>query len=147
MALRIRIKQLDDDLPLPENAYEGDGAVDLRSTIDCALAPFERKLIPSGIAIELPARYAALVVPRSGLAIKHGITLVNSPGLIDSNYRGEIGVILANMDANETFEIKKGDRIAQLMIIEVQQPEFQLSDTLSDTQRGTGGFGSSGVSN
>lgn len=147
MAIRIPLQQLDKDLPVPENAYVGDGAVDLRSTKDLALKPFERALVPTGIAIELPLGYAALVVPRSGLAIKHGITLVNAPGLIDSNYRGEIGAIIANMDPHEAFEIKRGDRIAQLMIIAVEQPEFVVVETLSETERGAEGFGSSGVSN
>lgn len=147
MAIRIPLQQLDKDLPVPENAYVGDGAVDLRSTKDLVLKPFERALVPTGIAIELPLGYAALVVPRSGLAIKHGITLVNAPGLIDSNYRGEIGAIIANMDPHEAFEIKRGDRIAQLMIIAVEQPEFEVAETLSETERGAGGFGSSGVSN
>lgn len=147
MAIRIPLQQLDKDLPVPENAYVGDGAVDLRSTKDLVLKPFERALVPTGIAIELPLGYAALVVPRSGLAIKHGITLVNAPGLIDSNYRGEIGAIIANMDPREAFEIKRGDRIAQLMIIAVEQPEFEVVETLSETERGARGFGSSGVSN
>lgn len=147
MAIRIPLQQLDKDLPVPENAYVGDGAVDLRSTKDLVLKPFERALVPTGIAIELPLGYAALVVPRSGLAIKHGITLVNAPGLIDSNYRGEIGAIIANMDPHEAFEIRRGDRIAQLMIIAVEQPEFVVVETLSETERGAGGFGSSGVSN
>ena len=147
MAIRIPLQQLDKDLPVPENAYVGGGAVDLRSTKDLVLKPFERALVPTGIAIELPLGYAALVVPRSGLAIKHGITLVNAPGLIDSNYRGEIGAIIANMDPHEAFEIKRGDRIAQLMIIAVEQPEFVVVETLSETERGAGGFGSSGVSN
>ena len=147
MAIRIPLQQLDKDLPVPENAYVGDGAVDLRSTKDLVLKPLERALIPTGIAIELPLGYAALVVPRSGLAIRHGITLVNAPGLIDSNYRGEIGAIIANMDPHEAFEIKRGDRIAQLMIIAVEQPEFEVVENLSETERGAGGFGSSGVSN
>lgn len=146
MPLRINIKSLDPDLELPKNAYEGDGAVDLRSTVDKTLQPFERALIPTGIAMELPAGFAALVVPRSGLALKHGITLVNSPGLIDSNYRGEIGAIVANTDPNEPFHIERGDRIAQLMIVKVEQPAFHSVDQLSDTDRGAGGFGSSGVS-
>ena len=136
MAIRIPLQQLDKDLPVPENAYVGDGAVDLRSTKDLVLKPFERALVPTGIAIELPLGYA-----------KHGITLVNAPGLIDSNYRGEIGAIIANMDPHEAFEIKRGDRIAQLMIIAVEQPEFEVVETLSETERGAGGFGSSGVSN
>ena len=147
MTIRIPLQQLDKDLPVPENAYVGDGAVDLRSTKDLVLKPFERALVPTGIAIELPLGYAALVVPRSGLAIKHGITLVNAPGLIDSNYRGEIGAIIANMDPREAFEIKRGDRIAQLMITAVEQPEFEVVEILSETERGAGGFGSSGVSN
>lgn len=146
MAMIIPLQQLDKDLPVPSNAYVGDGAVDLRSTKDLVLAPFERALVPTGIAIELPVGYAALVVPRSGLALKHGITLVNAPGLIDSNYRGEIGAIVANMDAREPFEIKRGDRIAQLMIVAVEQPAFEVVDGLSETDRGAGGFGSSGVS-
>lgn len=146
MAMIIPLQQLDKDLPVPRNAYVGDGAVDLRSTKDLVLAPFERALVPTGIAIELPVGYAALVVPRSGLALKHGITLVNAPGLIDSNYRGEIGAIVANMDAREPFEIKRGDRIAQLMIVAVEQPAFEVVDELSETDRGAGGFGSSGVS-
>ena len=146
MAMIIPLQQLDKDLPVPSNAYVGDGAVDLRSTKDLVLAPFERALVPTGIAIELPVGYAALVVPRSGLALKHGITLVNAPGLIDSNYRGEIGAIVANMDAREPFEIKRGDRIAQLMVVAVEQPAFEVVDELSETDRGAGGFGSSGVS-
>lgn len=145
MALTIPVLQIDSDLPLPQNAYTGDGAVDLRSTINATLAPFERILVPTGIAIELPEGYAALVLPRSGLAIKHGVTLVNAPGLIDSNYRGEIGAIVINMDPHELFEIKRGDRIAQLMVIKVETPAFQQVDMLSDTDRGAGGFGSSGV--
>ena len=147
MTISIPLQQLDNELPIPENAYVGDGAVDLRSTKDIVLAPFERALIPTGIAIELPLGFAALVVPRSGLAIKHGITLVNAPGLIDSNYRGEIGAIVANMDPHDKFEIKRGDRIAQLMIFSVEQPEFKIVESLSETDRGAGGFGSSGVSN
>lgn len=147
MTISIPLQQLDKELPIPENAYVGDGAVDLRSTKDIVLAPFERAVIPTGIAIELPLGFAALVVPRSGLAIKHGITLVNAPGLIDSNYRGEIGAIVANMDPHEKFEIKRGDRIAQLMIVSVEHPEFKIVESLSETDRGAGGFGSSGVSN
>lgn len=146
MTIDIPIKHIDADLPLPENAYAGDAAVDLRSTIACTLKPFERKLVPTGIAIELPDGYAALVVPRSGLAIKNGITIVNAPGLIDANYRGEIKAILMNSDPSEEFRIERGDRIAQLMIVPIAQPRFEAVDSLSDTERGEGGFGSSGVS-
>ena len=146
MTIDIPIKRIDADLPLPENAYAGDAAVDLRSTIACTLKPFERKLVPTGIAVELPDGYAALVVPRSGLAIKNGITIVNAPGLIDANYRGEIKAILMNSDPSEEFRIERGDRIAQLMIVPIAQPRFEAVDSLSDTERGEGGFGSSGVS-
>lgn len=146
MTIDIPIKRIDADLPLPENAYAGDAAVDLRSTIACTLKPFERQLVPTGIAIELPDGYAALVVPRSGLAIKNGITIVNAPGLIDANYRGEIKAILMNSDPSEEFRIERGDRIAQLMIVPIAQPRFEAVDSLSDTERGEGGFGSSGVS-
>lgn len=146
MTIDIPIKRIDADLPLPENAYAGDAAVDLRSTISCTLKPFERKLVPTGIAIELPDGYAALVVPRSGLSIKNGITIVNAPGLIDANYRGEIKAILMNSDPSEEFHIERGDRIAQLMIVPIAQPRFEAVDSLSDTERGEGGFGSSGVS-
>ena len=146
MELNIGIKRIDTDLPLPANAYAGDAAVDLHSTTDLVLAPFERAMVPCGIAIELPLGYAGLVVPRSGLAAKHGISIVNAPGLIDSNYRGELKAILVNLDAHEPFEIKRGDRIAQLMVVAVAQPRFEEKDELSDTERGEGGFGSSGVS-
>lgn len=143
--IRIPIQQLDKELPLPHNAYAGDAAVDLHAAEDAVLQPFERCLVPTGIAIELPSDCAALVVPRSGLAIKHGISVVNAPGLIDSNYRGEVKVVLVNMDPREAFEVKRGDRIAQLMIIKVEQPEFSVQETLSESDRGAGGFGSSGV--
>lgn len=146
MPIDIPIKRLDEELPLPENAYAGDAAVDLRSTTDCVIGPHERMLVPTGVAIELPDGYAALVVPRSGLAIKHGISIVNAPGLIDSNYRGEIKAILMNADPHEEFHIQRGDRIAQLMIVPVAQPRFKAVDHLSDSERGEGGFGSSGVS-
>lgn len=146
MRITVGLKQLDKELPVPQNAYEGDAAVDLRSTEDVSLAPGQRALVSTGIAIELPINCAALVVPRSGLAIKHGISVVNAPGLIDSNYRGEIKVILLNTDLKEPFEVKRGDRIAQLMIVSVEQPQFEIKGELSDTSRGSGGFGSSGIS-
>ena len=145
MTITVGLQQLDSDLPLPQNAYEGDAAVDLRSTQDLVIEPGERALVSTGIAIELPLGCAALVVPRSGLAIKHGISVVNAPGLIDSNYRGEIKVILLNTDLRQSFTIQRGDRIAQLMIIKVEQPQFEVKAELSETARGAGGFGSSGV--
>ena len=143
--LAIPLKALEADLPVPACAYAGDGAVDLRSTVDEILQPFERKLVPCGIAVAIPAGFAGFVLPRSGLAAKHGISLVNAPGLIDSNYRGEIKAILVNLDPHEPFAIKRGDRVAQLAIMRVADAVFDLCDDLPATDRGTGGFGSSGV--
>ncbi len=145
MSIAVPIQQLDPEISVPQMAYSGDAGVDLRSTEDLVLKPFERCLVPTGIALELPTGYAALVLPRSGLAIRNGITVVNAPGLIDSNYRGEIKAILANMDPHEDFKIKRGDRIAQLIIIAVEEPRFEVVEQLSDSDRGDGGFGSSGV--
>ena len=142
----VPLKLLDAGLPVPAYAYAGDAGVDLRSTIDLVLQPFERALVPCGIAAAIPPGYAGFVLPRSGLAIKRGVTLVNAPGLIDSNYRGEIQAILANLDAKEPFEIKRGDRIAQLVIMSVPEVAFEELSELPETSRGTGGFGSSGVS-
>ena len=143
--LTIPLKNLDSELPVPVCAYAGDGAVDLRSTCDDVLQPFERKLIPCGVSVAIPFGYAGFVLPRSGLAAKHGISLVNAPGLIDSNYRGEIKAILVNLDPHEPFEIKRGDRIAQLAIMQVAEAVFEPCETLPESDRGSGGFGSSGV--
>lgn len=142
----VPLQQLDPELPVPAYAYEGDAGVDLRATCDATLEPFERKLVPCGIAVAIPHGYAGFVLPRSGLAIKHGVSLVNAPGLIDSNYRGEIQAILVNLDPRTTFEIKRGDRIAQLVIMAVPDASFNVCAELPETVRGTGGFGSSGVS-
>lgn len=143
--LVIPLVRLDADLPVPACAYVGDAGVDLRATCDLELAPFERALVPCGIAVAIPLGCAGLVVPRSGLAIKHGISLVNAPGLIDSNYRGEIKAILVNLDPREPFEIKRGDRIAQLAIMRVAEAVFEPCGDLPATDRGAGGFGSSGI--
>ena len=131
---------------MPAYAYEGDAGLDLRATEDAVLQPFERKLVSCGIAIAIPQGYAGFVVPRSGLAAKHGISIVNAPGLIDSNYRGEIKAILVNLDPHNPFEINHGDRIAQLVIMATPTVTLLASSELSDTERGTGGFGSSGIS-
>lgn len=134
--------------PLPAYASECAAGMDLRANLTepVVLQPLERRLIPTGLFIELPRNCEAQVRPRSGLALKHGITVLNSPGTIDADYRGEIGVILVNL-SNEPFEIQHGERIAQMVIAQFQQVELQqvesLSD-LSDTQRGAGGFGHSG---
>lgn len=143
--VRVPLKQIDQDLPVPAYAYVGDGGVDLRATCDDVIQPFERKLVPCGVATAIPQGFAGFVLPRSGLAIKHGVSLVNAPGLIDSNYRGEIQAILVNLDAHTSFEIKRGDRIAQLVIMRVAEAVFDVCNELPETDRGAGGFGSSGV--
>ena len=143
--IAVPIKDLDGQLEMPRYAYEGDAGLDLRSTQDAVLKPFERMAVPCGIALAIPQGHAGFVLPRSGLAIKNGISIVNAPGLIDSNYRGEIKVILVNLDPNEDFVIRRGDRIAQLVILRVPSVELQPVAELEDTQRGAGGFGSSGV--
>lgn len=143
--VRVPIQQLDAGLQVPAYAYEGDAGVDLRSAADVVLKPFERQLVPCGIALALPAGYAGFVLPRSGLAIKHGISLVNAPGLVDSNYRGEVKAIMVNLDPETPFEIKRGDRIAQLVVMPVPSVSFEAVDELSETERGAGGFGSSGI--
>lgn len=141
----IRIKMLDQNIEPPSYANYGDAGLDLRSAVDIELSPGCRALIPCGFAIEIPEGHAGLVIPRSGLAIKHGISIVNAPGLIDSGYRGEIKVVLINTDAEHTFNIKRGDRIAQLLIVPYPSIKLNLVDDLSDSARGEGGFGSSGV--
>lgn len=142
----IPLKKLDEGAVVPKNAYEGDAGVDLHALEGCVLAPFERRLIHTGIAIAIPKGYAGFVMPRSGSALKKGLSLVNTPGLIDSNYRGELGVIAVNLDAHESITIEPGDRIAQLVIMAVENVAFHVVDDLDDTERGAGGFGSSGFS-
>ena len=144
MTIKIDLKQLDPDLPVPVYAYEGDAGCDLRSAVDTEIAPGERELVPTGVAIAIPEGYAGFVQPRSGLAIKHGLGIVNAPGLIDAHYRGEIKVILINLDPRETFKIKRGDKVAQLVIQSVMSVRFNVVESLDETVRGAGGFGSSG---
>ncbi|MEG2260080.1 MAG: dUTP diphosphatase [Raoultibacter sp.] len=134
-----------DEVLIPSYAHPGDAGLDLRATQGCVLEPFERALIPTGLCVAIPQGYAGLILPRSGLAIKQGFTLVNAPGLIDSNYRGELKVIGINLDRKCSFTIAPGDRIAQLVIVRVEQAALALQATLDETERGTGGFGSSGV--
>ncbi len=145
MANRIdlRIVRLDKDLPLPAYAYEGDAGLDLVSAIDVVLEPFERIAIPTGLAIAIPEGYAGFVQPRSGMALKRGLSMVNTPGLIDSNYRGELKVAAINLDAHEPVVIARGERIAQLVIQEVPIVSLVEVDSLDDTVRGANGFGSS----
>ncbi len=143
--IAVPLELLDPELPMPAYAYAGDAGLDLRSTSDLTLQPFERALVPCGIAVAIPSGCAGFVLPRSGLAAKHGVSLVNAPGLIDSGYRGEIRAVLVNLDPRASFEIKRGDRIAQLVIMRVPEVVLEPCDALPDTCRVAGGFGSSGV--
>ena len=143
--VNVLITRLDPDLPLPRYAKPGDAGADIVSRIDVMLAPGERALVPTGIAIALPVGYVALVHPRSGLAIKHGVTMVNSPGTVDAAYRGELQIILINHDRHEAISFKRGDRIAQLVIQRVEQAEFIEVSELPGSGRGEGGFGSTGI--
>lgn len=132
--------------PLPEYATPQSAGVDLRANIDkpILIQPLDRKLIPTGLHIALPEGYEAQIRPRSGLALKKGITVLNTPGTIDSDYRGDVGVILVNI-SNEDFVVQPGDRIAQMIISKFEQAEFELVDTLDETERGEGGYGHTGV--
>lgn len=140
----VLITRLDPDLPLPAYEHPGDAGMDLRSRIDVTLAPGERRLVPTGMAIALPDGYVALVCARSGLALRHGIGLVNAPGVIDAGYRGEIGVILVNHDPATPVTLNRGDRIAQLVIERVERARLVEVAELPGSHRGDGGFGSTG---
>ena len=143
--IELPIKRLAPDVELPSYAYEGDAGLDLRSAETITLEPFERALISTGLAIALPEGYAGFVQPRSGLAINQGLSIVNTPGLIDSHYRGELKVIAINLDAHNPIHIQKGDRIAQLVVQAVPVVKLTEVEELDKTDRGAGGFGSSGV--
>ena len=141
----IPLRQLDPDLPLPAHAKPGDAGADLVAREDAWLAPGGgRALVPTGIAIALPPGYAGFVQPRSGLALKHGITMVNTPGLIDSGYRDELKVLLLNTDPSEGYQVRRGDRIAQLVVQAVATCRFAVVDELPNSERGLGGFGHTG---
>jgi dUTP pyrophosphatase len=143
--LQVLITRLDPSIPMPSYAKGGDAGADIVSRIDITLQPGERALVPTGIAIALPDGYVALVHPRSGLAIKHGVTMVNAPGTIDAGYRGELQCIMINHDLKESITFNKGDRIAQLVIQKVERAEFVEVKDLPGSGRGTGGFGSTGI--
>lgn len=143
-AITVPIKKLSADAQVPSYAYEGDAGLDLRSIESVVLQPFERALIPTGLAIALPDGYAGFVQPRSGMAIKKGLSVLNTPGLIDAHYRGELKIIAINLDPHEPIIIEKGDRIAQLVIQAVPSVTLLEVDELDETDRGEGGFGSSG---
>jgi dUTP pyrophosphatase len=143
--LEVPVVRLDPDLPLPGYAKPGDAGVDLTAREDVTLLPGGgRALVPTGIAVAIPRGYAGFVQPRSGLALKHGVTCLNTPGLIDADYRGELKVLLVNTDPTEPFEVRRGERIAQLVIQAVEHVTFLEVDELDDTERGEGGFGHTG---
>lgn len=141
----IRIQRLDKDLPLPTRAHRGDAGVDLHSSEDVFLAPGQRRLVGTGIAIALPLGTVGLIHPRSGLAAKQGLSIVNAPGTVDADYRGEIKVSLINLDPETPIEITRGMRIAQLLIQRVELVDFEEVEELDTTERGAGGHGSTGV--
>jgi len=140
----VLITVLDDAASVPAYAHPGDAGADLMTTVDLELAPGERGLVPTGIAIALPDGYVGLVHPRSGLAARHGLTIVNAPGTVDAGYRGEIKVTLYNSDPTGTITLHRGDRIAQLVVQQVAHAAFREVESLPDSVRGEGGFGSSG---
>ena len=144
MTLKVLITRLDESIPLPRYAKGGDAGADICTRVDVTIEAGERALVPTGISIALPDGYAAFVHPRSGLAIKHGVSMVNTPGTIDAAFRGELQMILINHDLREAISFKKGDRIAQLVIQKVERAEFIEVDSLPGTERGEGGFGSTG---
>lgn len=142
----LPLVRLDPDLPVPAYAKPGDAGFDLRSSVDITLpAGGGRALVPTGLAVAIPSGYAGFIQPRSGLALKHGVTCLNTPGLIDSGYRGELKVLLINHDPTDDFEIAPGERIAQLVIQRVETADFTVVDDLPSSDRGAGGFGSTGT--
>jgi dUTP pyrophosphatase len=142
--LDIELQLLDPSLEPPSYALPGDAGADLRAREDVELGPGERALVPTGVAIALPLGYVAFIHPRSGLATRHGLTIVNSPGTVDAGYRGEISVTLLNTDRSAPIRLNRGDRIAQMVIQRVEQARFHLVDELPESVRGAGGFGSTG---
>jgi dUTP pyrophosphatase len=142
--LTLRIRRLDERATLPGRAYAGDAGLDLHALEPARLAPGERASVRTGIAVEIPDGLAGLVLPRSGLANRHGIALVNAPGLIDSGYRGEVRVLLLNTDRDRAYEVTAGDRIAQLLLVRFEAPDVVEVGELTVSERGEGGFGSSG---
>lgn len=144
--MTLRFARLSPGAAAPERAHDGDAGYDLRAAESCTLGPGERASVGTGIAVEIPDGCAGLVLPRSGLALKHGISLVNAPGLIDSGYRGEVRVLLLNTDRSAAFEVTPGDRIAQLVVVRHDEGDAEEAESLGDTARGAAGFGSTGTS-
>lgn len=143
--ITVNIKRLDPSVEIPSYAYSGDAGLDLRANESCDIPPHGRRLISTGLAIALPDGYAGFVQPRSGMALKRGLSIANTPGLIDAHYRGELKIIAVNLDDEQPIHIEKGERIAQLVVQEVPIVDLIEVDELDDTDRGTGGFGSSGA--
>ena len=142
--LPVPVVRLDRELPLPSYAHPGDAGADLFTTVDLVLAPGERALVPTGVALAIPEGYVGLVHPRSGLAARHGLSIVNTPGTVDAGYRGEVKVLLVNLDPSEPVELRRGDRVAQLVLQRVERAGFVEVDALPDSSRGAGGYGSTG---
>lgn len=142
--LSVQLKMLDPEIEAPSYAHPGDAGADLRARVDVLIAPGERVLVPTGVSIALPEGFVALIHPRSGLATKHGLTIVNAPGTVDAGYRGEIAVTLLNTDARQSINLARGDRIAQMVIQRVEYARFVPVEELPDSVRGAGGFGSTG---
>ena len=144
MTVEVLIQRLDPGVPLPSYAHPGDAGADLHTTVDAQIEPGERALLPTGVAIALPDGYAAFVHPRSGLAAKYGVSIVNAPGTVDAGYRGEIKVSVVNLDPREPVLFRRGDRIAQLVVQRVERARFHEVETLPGSARAEGGFGSTG---
>ena len=142
--VEVLIQRLDPGLPLPRRSHPGDAGADLFAAVDVELAPGQRAVVPTGVAVALPDGYAAFVHPRSGLASRHGVTIVNAPGTVDAGYRGEIRVTLLNTDADHRVTFRRGDRIAQLVVQRVEFPVFHEVERLPGSARGVDGFGSTG---
>lgn len=142
--MELQLKRLDPELPLPGYAHEGDAGLDLYSAIDLVLAPGQRSLVPTGIAVAIPEGFAGFVQPRSGRALRDGLSFVNTPGLIDSHYRGEIKIIAINLDQTQPLAITRADKIAQLVLQRVERAQLVEVTDLDETTRGEGGFGSTG---
>jgi dUTP pyrophosphatase len=141
----LPIRRLRDDAVLPARAYAGDAGLDLVACERVTLGPGERGMVPTGLAVAIPHGYAGFVLRRSGLAAKHGVTVLNAPGLVDSGYRGELQVILLNTDKHKTFVVEPGTRVAQLVLVPIALPDAREVDELPGSERGEGGFGSSGA--
>ena len=141
----LRVTRLRDDAVLPTRAHASDAGLDLSACEEMTIGPGERALVPTGLAVEIPADHAGIVAPRSGLALRHGISIVNTPGVIDAGYRGEVQVLLLNTDRSEAFTVEPGMRIAQLLVIPVAPVKVVAVIALGESSRGSSGFGSSGV--